>query len=52
MERIGEKAARAFKALAGQDRDEPMSSQVIALYSFLFVVGMPLVLSWVMAASM
>ena len=52
MERIGEKAARLFKALAGQDRDEPMSSQVVALYSFLFVVGMPLVFAWIMGAPM
>jgi hypothetical protein len=46
MQRIGEKAARLFKLLAGQDCDERMSSYVVALYVFLFVIAMMLFLAW------
>ncbi len=50
MQRIGEGAARVFKTLAGQDREEPMSSYVIALYGFLFLVAMMLVFAWITGA--
>ena len=43
---MGREAARAFKALAGQDRDEPMSSSVIAFYSFLFMLCLVLASAW------
>ena len=52
MQRIGEEAARAFKALAGQDTNEPMGSGVIALYTFLFIIAMLLFFAWVMEAPM
>lgn len=50
MQRIGEEAARVFRMLAGQDRDEPLSSFVIALYTFLFAIAMMLVLAWATGA--
>ena len=50
MQRIGEEAARVFRTLAGQDRDEPLGSYVIALYTFLFAVALMLVLAWVTGA--
>jgi len=46
MQRIGEATARAFKTLAGVQKDEPVSSFVFALYGFLFLVAMSLVLVW------
>ncbi len=46
MQRIGEATARAFKTLAGLQKDEPVSSFVFALYGFLFLVAMSLVLVW------
>jgi len=46
MQRIGEQAARLFRMLAGIDKDEPISSYVIALYSFLFLVALMLVFIW------
>jgi hypothetical protein len=52
MQRIGEEAARVFKTLAGQDRDEPMSSYVIALYCFLFIIAMMLFFAWLTGAPM
>ncbi len=50
MRRIGEGAVRVFKTLAGQDRDEPMSSYAIALYTFLLAVAMILFLAWISGA--
>lgn len=50
MQRIGEGAARVFKTLAGQDREEPLNSFVIALYVFLFVVAMMIAFAWITAA--
>lgn len=47
MQRIGEGAARLFKAAAGIDQDEPISSFVFALYGFLFLVAMMLLLVWI-----
>lgn len=52
MARIGEEAARAFKALAGQDTSEPLSAYVIALYCFLFIVAMMLGFAWITGAPM
>lgn len=52
MQRIGEGAARAFKALAGQDTSEPLSSYVIALYAFLFIVAMMIFFAWITGAPM
>jgi hypothetical protein len=46
MQGIGKGAARAFKALAGLDRDEPLTSFTIALYGFLFLVAMALLALW------
>ena len=46
MQRIGEKTVRAFKALAGVERDEPMAAWVIMLYGFLFCVAFMLVAAW------
>lgn len=46
MQRIGERAARLFKLLAGQAPDECVSSYVIALYVFLGVIAMLLCLAW------
>ncbi len=50
MQRIGEGAARVFKTLAGQDRDEPLSSYVIALYCFLFMAAIMLFAAWITGA--
>ena len=47
MQQIGEKAARLFKFLAGQQRDERMSSYVLALYVYLFIIAMLLFFAWV-----
>ena len=52
MERIGEGVARVFKTLAGQDRDEPLSSYVIALYCVLFLVAMMIFFTWITGAPM
>jgi len=52
MQRIGEGVARAFKTLAGQDVDEPVSAYVFALYTFLFVVAMMIFFAWVTGAPM
>ncbi len=51
MQRIGAATARAFKTLAGVDKDEPASSWVFALYAFLFLVAMILVLAWLLGPS-
>jgi len=50
MQRIGEQAVRLFKTLAGQQRDEPLSSPVFALYTFLFMVAMVVFGAWVSGA--
>ena len=50
MQRIGEGTARVFKALAGQDRDEPLGPFVIALYGFLFLVAMMIFFAWITGA--
>ncbi|HVF78336.1 MAG TPA: hypothetical protein VNA28_08555 [Solirubrobacteraceae bacterium] len=50
MQRLGEGAARVFKTLAGQDRDEPLSSFVIALYCLLFLMALMIVIAWVTGA--
>jgi hypothetical protein len=47
MQRIGERAARLFKSLAGQEADGCLSSYVIALYVFLLVAAMTLCFAWV-----
>ena len=47
MKRLGEKAAQLFKLLAGQERDAHLSSYVIAVYVYLFVVAMVLCLAWI-----
>jgi hypothetical protein len=47
MQRIGVRAARLFKALAGQDRDEPVNSYVIALYGYFVLIAMMLLLAWI-----
>lgn len=47
MQRIGEGAARAFKTLAGQDTDAPLSAQVFAIYGFLFLVALVLFSAWI-----
>ena len=47
MQRIGIQVARLFKTLAGQDRDEPMASYVIGLYTFLSGIALMLVSAWV-----
>jgi hypothetical protein len=52
MQRIGERAARLFKSLAGQEADGCLSSYVIALYVFLLVVAMTLVLAWMAGGPM
>ena len=46
MQRIGERAARLFRLLAGQEPDECTSSYVIALYVFLLLVAMMLGFVW------
>ena len=52
MQRIGEGVARAFKTLAGQDTDAPVSAYVFALYTFLFVVAMMIFFAWITGAPM
>ena len=47
MQRIGDEALRAFKALAGQDRDKPMGSHVAAIYTCLFFAVLILVSAWI-----
>jgi hypothetical protein len=47
MQQIGEKAARVFKLLAGQDREERVNAYVFALYVFLFVIAMVLFFAWI-----
>jgi hypothetical protein len=47
MQRIGTQVARVFKALAGIRKDEPLSSYVIALYLFLFLIAMMLFTLWI-----
>jgi hypothetical protein len=51
MQQIGEKAARVFKLLAGQDREERVNAYVFALYVFLFVIAMVLFFAWITGAS-
>ena len=50
MQRIGQATARAFKALAGVDRDEPATAWVFALYCFLFLVALALLAVWLTSA--
>jgi hypothetical protein len=52
MQRIGKRAARLFRSLAGQEADQDMSSYVIAVYVFLLVVAMMLVFAWALDGSM
>jgi hypothetical protein len=52
MQRIRERAARLFKTLAGIEKDEPIRSPVIAVYSFLFLVAMVLVGVWASGATL
>jgi hypothetical protein len=52
MRWIGKQAARLFRALAGIEKDEPIRSPVIALYSFLFLVAMTLVFLWASGAEL
>ena len=47
MQRMGEATARVFKSLAGLDKDEPVSKYVFALYGFLLLVAMALLLLWI-----
>ena len=51
MQRMGEAAVRVFKSLAGLEKDEPVSKYVFALYGFLFLVAMTLVLLWIAGPS-
>jgi hypothetical protein len=46
MQRIGEATIRAFKALAGIERDEPAATWAFAVYGFLFCVAFMLALAW------
>jgi hypothetical protein len=50
MRRFGMQAGRLFKALAGQDRDKPLGSYVIALYGYLCLIAMVLLLAWITGA--
>jgi hypothetical protein len=50
MHGIGEKTARAFKTLAGLDKDEPASAGVFALYGFLFCIAFVVILLWLTGA--
>ena len=50
MQQIGEKAARLFKLLAGQQRDVGVSAYVIALYVYLYVIAMMLCFAWITGA--
>ena len=51
MQRIGEATARAFKALAGVEKDKPAASWVFALYAFLLCIAFMLVISWLSGGS-
>ena len=51
MQRIGEATARAFKTLAGVEKDEPVGSWVFALYGFLCCLAFMLALAWLMGPS-
>ena len=51
MRQIGEASIRAFKTLAGVDKDEPAGSWVFAVYGFLFCLAFMLVLAWLMGPS-
>jgi hypothetical protein len=51
MQRIGEATVRAFKTLAGVEKDEPAASWVFALYVFLFCVAFMVVLAWLAGPS-
>ena len=46
MQRIGEATTRAFKTLAGLEKDEPIAAWVFALYCFLFCVAFVLFALW------
>lgn len=46
MQRMGAQAARLFKTLAGQDRDEPVGALVFAVYTFLFMVALIVLSAW------
>jgi hypothetical protein len=50
MQQIGEKAAWLFMLFAGQQRDEGVSADVIALYVYLFVIAMMLCFAWITGA--
>jgi hypothetical protein len=52
MKRIGREAARLFRLLAGIEKNEPIRSPVIAIYSFLFLVAMLLVFVWASGAEL
>ena len=52
MQRLGKEAARLFKILAGQDRDEPLGAQIYALYTILFVVALMLFAAWITGTPM
>ena len=51
MQRIGEATARAFKTLAGVEKDEPAAAWVFALYGFLFCVAFMLIIGWLSGGS-
>jgi flagellar biogenesis protein FliO len=46
MQRIGAKTMRAFKTLAGVEKDEPIAAWVFTLYGFLFCLAFVLVAAW------
>ena len=46
MQRMGTQAARLFKTLAGQDRDEPLRARAFALYTVLFMVALIVFSAW------
>jgi hypothetical protein len=46
MQRIGETTVRAFKVLAGVEKDAPLGAWVFALYGFLFCIAFILVIAW------
>lgn len=50
MQRMGTRAARLFKTLAGQDSDEPLGSHIFALYTILFLVAMIVFSAWLTGA--
>jgi hypothetical protein len=49
MQQIGERAARLFKLLAGQEQEGRVNADVFALYVFLFVIAMVLFFAWITA---